>query len=73
MTNPQKMKPVLVNARIISTGDGYVRRISLEFMHGTRRKCEKISIMPGMDRDEVARVLRKAAGEISNETITSEQ
>ena len=29
--------------------------------------------MPGMARDEVATSLRKAAGEISNETITSEQ
>ena len=67
------MKPVLVNAKIVQSGEGYVRRISLEFLHGSRRKREQINIQPGMSREEVATSLRKAAGEISNETITSEQ
>jgi hypothetical protein len=61
------MKSVLVNAKIVSTGDGYVRRISLEFMEGTRRKREQISILPGMSRLEVAASLHKAADEIDKD------
>ena len=58
------MIAVLLNAKLISNGDGYVRKISLDFFQATRHKNHLIMLQPGMSREEVAASLRKTADEV---------
>jgi hypothetical protein len=57
---------LLVNAKTVTTGGGYCRRIVLEFtaLPDEQHRHEAIHIQPGMSRREIAAELRLAADNI---------
>lgn len=64
------MVPILLNAKLVTTSDGFVRKLSLEFTQGNKRKHEGITLLPGMTREEVATSLRSGADQVEKTCAT---
>ena len=62
------MISILLNAFLTHDGQGYVRKLQLEFAgnkgRAQRHSCDCVEIYPGMTRTEIAEALRTAADKI---------